>query len=192
MILIAGLGNPGLKYNKTRHNMGFDCIDELAKKYDIKIREKKFKALIGTGVINGQKVILMKPQTYMNLSGIAIGEVVRFYNLDPEEELIVLCDDIATDLGDIRVRAKGSAGGHNGLKNIIEQTGTQGFTRVRLGVGDSFKEGALADHVLGHLKKNERALAEEAFENAIKATELIIDGNIEKAMNDFNKKRSKE
>ena len=191
MILIAGLGNPGLKYNKTRHNMGFDCIDELAKKYNIKIRDKKFKALIGEGMINGKKVILMKPQTYMNLSGVAIGEAVRYYHLDPDEELVVLCDDIATDLGDIRVRTKGSAGGHNGLKNIIEQTGTQGFSRVRLGVGDSFKEGALADHVLGHLKRDERAIADEAFENAISAVELIVDGNIDKAMNDYNKKRSK-
>lgn len=189
MILIAGLGNPGKKYEHTRHNMGFDCLDVLAEKYSIRIGEAKFNALIGEGFIEGQKVMLMKPLTYMNLSGEAIGEAVRYFHLDPETEVIVLSDDIATDMGMIRVRKKGSAGGHNGLKNIIAHLDTDGFTRIKLGVGDSFRDGALVDHVLGHLGAEDSKLAAEAFDNAVTAIEYILQGDIDRAMNEFNRKR---
>ena len=189
MILIAGLGNPGKKYEHTRHNMGFDCLDALAEKYSIRVGEAKFNALIGEGFIEGQKVMLMKPLTFMNLSGEAIGEAARYYHLDPETEVIVLVDDIATDMGMIRVRKKGSAGGHNGLKSIIAHLGTEGFTRIKLGVGDSFRDGELVDHVLGHISGEDKALAEEEFKNAVTAIEYILQDDIEKAMNEFNRKR---
>ncbi len=136
MFLIVGLGNPEKKYDKTRHNIGFDTIDALADKYNISMNEKKHKALCGTGVIDGVKVLLAKPQTYMNLSGDSVAEIVNFYKIDPEEEMIVIFDDISLAPGNIRVRKKGSAGGHNGIKSIIARTGTQNFMRIKVGVGE--------------------------------------------------------
>ena len=135
MIVIAGLGNPTRQYEKTRHNVGFEVIDMLAGKYHIKIKEKKHKALCGTGVIEGQKVLLVKPQTFMNLSGESIGSILNFYKLEPETGLIVVYDDVSLMPGKLRIRKKGSAGGHNGIKSIISQIGTQEFQRIKLGVG---------------------------------------------------------
>ena len=139
MYIIAGLGNPGKQYAQTRHNVGFDTIDILADKYNISVDTKKHKALCGKGMIEGQKVVLAKPQTFMNLSGESVRELVDFYKIDPEEELIVIYDDISLEPGQLRIRPKGSAGGHNGIKNIIAHLGTQVFKRVKVGVGEKPK-----------------------------------------------------
>ncbi len=134
MFVIAGLGNPSSKYERTRHNVGFDAVDLLADKYQISIREKKHKALCGSGVIEGQKVLLVKPQTFMNLSGESIGAILNFYKVEPETGLLVIYDDISLVPGRIRIRKKGSAGGHNGIKSIIGHVGTQEFQRIKIGV----------------------------------------------------------
>lgn len=189
MFLIVGLGNPEKKYDKTRHNIGFDTIDALADKYNISMNEKKHKALCGTGVIDGVKVLLAKPQTYMNLSGDSVAEIVNFYKIDPEEEMIVIFDDISLAPGNIRVRKKGSAGGHNGIKSIIARTGTQNFMRIKVGVGEKPAGWDLADHVLGHFSREDRALVEDAIKDAEAAAVLMMQGQVEKAMNDFNAKK---
>lgn len=189
MFLIVGLGNPEKKYDKTRHNIGFDTIDALADKYNISMNEKKHKALCGTGVIDGVKVLLAKPQTYMNLSGDSVAEIVNFYKIDPEEEMIVIFDDISLAPGNIRVRKKGSAGGHNGIKSIIARTGTQNFMRIKVGVGEKPAGWDLADHVLGHFSREDRALVEDAIKDAEAATVLMMQGQVDKAMNDFNAKK---
>ena len=189
MFLIVGLGNPEKKYDKTRHNIGFDTIDALADKYNISMNEKKHKALCGTGVIDGVKVLLAKPQTYMNLSGDSVAEIVNFYKIDPEEEMIVIFDDISLAPGNIRVRKKGSAGGHNGLKSIIARTGTQNFMRIKVGVGEKPAGWDLADHVLGHFSREDRALVEDAIKDAEAAAVLMMQGQVDKAMNDFNAKK---
>lgn len=189
MFLIVGLGNPEKKYDKTRHNIGFDTIDALADKYNISMNEKKHKALCGTGVIDGVKVLLAKPQTYMNLSGDSVAEIVNFYKIDPEEEMIVIFDDISLAPGNIRVRKKGSAGGHNGIKSIIARTGTQNFMRIKVGVGEKPAGWDLADHVLGHFSREDRALVEDAIKDAEAAVVLMMQGQVDKAMNDFNAKK---
>ena len=189
MFLIVGLGNPEKKYDKTRHNIGFDTIDALADKYSISMNEKKHKALCGTGVIDGVKVLLAKPQTYMNLSGDSVAEIVNFYKIDPEEEMIVIFDDISLAPGNIRVRKKGSAGGHNGIKSIIARTGTQNFMRIKVGVGEKPAGWDLADHVLGHFSREDRALVEDAIKDAEAAAVLMMQGQVDKAMNDFNAKK---
>lgn len=189
MFLIVGLGNPEKKYDKTRHNIGFDTIDALADKYNISMNEKKHKALCGTGVIDGVKVLLAKPQTYMNLSGDSVAEIVNFYKIDPEEEMIVIFDDISLAPGNIRVRKKGSAGGHNGIKSIIARTGTQNFMRIKVGVGEKPAGWDLADHVLGHFSREDRALVEDAIKDAEAAAVLMMQGRVDKAMNDFNAKK---
>ena len=189
MFLIVGLGNPEKKYDKTRHNIGFDTIDALAEKYNISMNEKKHKALCGTGVIDGVKVLLAKPQTYMNLSGDSVAEIVNFYKIDPEEEMIVIFDDISLAPGNIRVRKKGSAGGHNGIKSIIARTGTQNFMRIKVGVGEKPAGWDLADHVLGHFSREDRALVEDAIKDAEAAAVLMMQGQVDKAMNDFNAKK---
>lgn len=189
MFLIVGLGNPEKKYDKTRHNIGFDTIDALADKYNISMNEKKHKALCGTGVIDGVKVLLAKPQTYMNLSGDSVAEIVNFYKIDPEEEMIVIFDDISLAPGNIRVRKKGSAGGHNGIKSIIACTGTQNFMRIKVGVGEKPAGWDLADHVLGHFSREDRALVEDAIKDAEAAAVLMMQGQVDKAMNDFNAKK---
>ena len=175
MFLIAGLGNPDKKYEKTRHNIGFDTVDALAEKYNISITEKKHKALCGSGVIEGVKVILAKPQTYMNLSGESIAEIVNFYKLDLESEMLIIFDDISLAPGNIRVRKKGSAGGHNGIKSIISSVGTSNFMRIKVGVGEKPQE--------------DRARVEEAIRDAEDAAVLMIQGEADKAMNDFNAKK---
>ncbi len=189
MFLIVGLGNPEKKYDKTRHNIGFDTIDALADKYNISMNEKKHKALCGTGVIDGVKVLLAKPQTYMNLSGDSVAEIVNFYKIDPEEEMIVIFDDISLAPGNIRVRKKGSAGGHNGIKSIIARTGTQNFMRIKVGVGEKPAGWDLADHVLGHFSREDRVLVEDAIKDAEAAAVLMMQGQVDKAMNDFNAKK---
>ncbi len=188
MIIIAGLGNPTQKYAHTRHNIGFDVVDCIAGKYNIEINQKKHKALCGAGFMEGQKVLLLKPQTFMNLSGVSIGEAVDFYKIDVSRELIVICDDIHLAPGNLRIRKKGSAGGHNGLKDIIAHLDTREFQRIRVGVGEKPAEYDLVDHVLGHFAKEERALVDQAILRAAEAAHMMVLGDIEAAMNLFNKK----
>ena len=192
MFLIVGLGNPTKQYEKTRHNIGFDVMDALADKYNISISENKHKALCGKGVIEGMKVVLAKPQTYMNLSGESVAELVNYYKLDPESELIVVFDDISLEPGNIRIRKKGSAGGHNGIKNIIAHVGGPVFPRIKVGVGEKPPKYDLADYVLGHFSKAEQELMEEGYEDAVKAVEMIVSGDISGAMNEYNRKKKEE
>ncbi|MCI8637646.1 MAG: aminoacyl-tRNA hydrolase [Coprococcus sp.] len=189
MFIIAGLGNPDRQYQGTRHNVGFDVIDLLSEKYNIAVDTKKHRAYIGKGVIEGHKVILAKPQTYMNLSGESIRSLVDFYKIDPENELLVIYDDVSLDVGQIRIRKKGSAGGHNGMKNIIAHLGTDVFARIKIGVGEKPRGYDLADYVLGKFSKGERELMEEGYVEASEATAGIICGEIDKAMNEHNKKK---
>lgn len=189
MYIIAGLGNPTKQYENTRHNAGFGVIDYLSDKYQIPVKQAGFKALYGSGYIEGQKVILLKPQTFMNLSGESIRACMDFYKIDPEEELIVVYDDISLAPGKLRVRAKGSAGGHNGIKNIILHLGDQKFPRVRVGVGEKPADYDLADYVLGHFSKEEQPLMKDAFEEAGKAVVTIMTEGIASAMNQFNGKK---
>lgn len=189
VFVIVGLGNPDKKYEKTRHNVGFDVIDVMAQKYNIELTEKKHRALSGSGYIAGQKVLLVKPQTYMNLSGESVQAILNFYKLDAERELLVIYDDISLAPGRIRVRAKGSAGGHNGIKNIIAMTGTQTFARIKVGVGEKPQGWDLADYVLGHFSREERALVEDAFADAAEAAEMILADDLSGAMNKFNGKK---
>lgn len=189
MFLIVGLGNPTKQYEKTRHNIGFDVMDALAYKYNISISENKHKALCGKGVIEGMKVVLAKPQTYMNLSGESVAELVNYYKLDPESELIVVFDDISLEPGNIRIRKKGSAGGHNGIKNIIANLGSSVFPRIKVGVGEKPKGYDLADYVLGKFSKEDRVLMEEGYDLACEASALILQGAIDQAMNEYNQKK---
>ena len=186
MFIIAGLGNPGRQYDATRHNAGFAALLTLADRHHIRVSTPKGKALTGTGIIGGQKVLLAMPQTYMNLSGESILALTSYFGIDPETELIILCDDINLDVGALRLRAKGSAGGHNGLKNIIALLKTQDFARVRLGVGNKPEKMDLADYVLGHFDEKERELMRKAQEMAADAVEMILEDGMDKAMNRFN------
>lgn len=188
MFVIVGLGNPTAQYEGTRHNAGFDVIDVLAEKYNISVDARRCRAFCGKGVIAGQKVLLVKPQTYMNLSGESVGGIVNYYKIDPESDLLVIYDDISLDVGQLRIRKKGSAGGHNGIKSIIAHLGTTVFPRIKVGVGEKPKNYDLADYVLGHFSKQERELMEEGYEHASDAVEQIVQGEIEAAMNVFNKK----
>ena len=190
MYIIAGLGNPGRQYEGTRHNIGWQVIDELAGKYNIRVMENKFKGLIGKGMIGGEKVILVKPLTFMNLSGECIGEAVNFYKIDETAELIVVADDISLDVGQIRMRKKGSAGGHNGLKNIIAHLGHENFMRIRMGIGDKPSGYDLADYVLGHFSKEEEKILDESKRTAVLAIETIISDGIDRAMNLYNTKKT--
>ena len=188
MYIIAGLGNPTKEYEGTRHNVGFDVIDRLSERYNIDVTMERHRALIGKGMIAGQKVILVKPQTYMNLSGESIRSVIDYYKVDPETELIVIYDDISLGVGQLRIRAKGSAGGHNGIKNIIANLGTDVFPRIKIGVGEKPKKYDLADYVLGHFSKEDRELMEEGYDRADHAVGMILNGEIEAAMNQYNRK----
>lgn len=188
MYIIAGLGNPTKQYEKTRHNVGFDVIDAIAEQYHIEMNEKKHKAICGKGIIAGQKVLLMKPQTYMNLSGESIAAALNFYKAEPSEELTVIFDDISLEPGAIRIRRKGSAGGHNGIKSIIAQTGSSDFSRIKVGVGEKPSGWDLADYVLGRFSETDRAFVEDAIKDAVKAAEYMVNGEIDRAMNEFNKK----
>lgn len=188
MYIIVGLGNPGKDYENTRHNIGFMVIDEAAGKYNISVSEKKHKAIIGKGYIGGQKVILVKPQTYMNLSGESVRDIIDYYKIEEKTELIVISDDISLDVGQLRIRKKGSAGGHNGLKNIILHLGHDEFQRIRMGVGEKPSGYDLADYVLGHFSGEEKAQIADAVKKAAEALEVIITEGPDAAMNQFNKK----
>ena len=189
MFIIAGLGNPTSQYEGTRHNIGFDVMDALAEKYNISISEKKHKAFCGKGVIEGEKVLLVKPQTYMNLSGESIAEILNYYKLDAEEDFLVVFDDISLAPGNIRIRKKGSAGGHNGIKNIIAMTGTQNFKRIKVGVGEKPKGWDLADYVLGRFSDEDRKKVNDAIEDAIGAVSMILRGETDQAMKCYNAKK---
>lgn len=186
MYIIVGLGNPGRQYGNTRHNVGFDVIDRLAEQEKISVLEKKHKAVIGKGYIEGQKCILAKPQTFMNLSGESVRELVDYYKADEKTELVVISDDISLGIGHLRIRKAGSAGGHNGLKNIIAHLGHDTFIRVKVGVGEKPKGYDLADYVLGHFAGQERKVMDEAAERAADAVRTIISDGPDKAMNRFN------
>ncbi len=190
MVIIVGLGNPKKEYENTRHNIGFMAIDALAEKYNISVLDCKHKALIGKGVINGYKVVLVKPLTYMNLSGEAVRAVIDYYKADAENELIVIYDDVSLDVGQLRIRKKGSAGGHNGIKNIIAQLGHDVFLRIKIGVGEKPKGYDLADYVLGHFSKEELAVMQESLCKVDGAVNLMLAGEVDQAMNDYNKKSS--
>ena len=192
MFVIVGLGNPTAQYEGTRHNAGFDVIDVLAEKYNISVDARKCRAFCGKGVIAGQKVLLVKPQTYMNLSGESVGGIVNYYKIDPESELLVIYDDISLDVGQLRIRKKGSAGGHNGIKNIIAMTGTQNFLLIKVGVGEKPAGWDLADHVLGHFDTADRAEVEKAIGHAVEAAEMMITGETDAAMNRYNVKKKEE
>lgn len=188
MYLIVGLGNPGKDYEKTRHNVGFDTVDALIDEYAIPQSGVKFNAMYGKGMIGGEKVLAAKPLTFMNLSGEAVRGLVDYFKIDVKEELIVVYDDIDLEPGNIRVRAKGSAGGHNGMKNIIQHLGTQEFARVRVGVGAKPKGWDLADHVLGRFSKEDRVLVDESIKKACKAVACFVENGIDTAMNQYNGK----
>ena len=192
MFLIAGLGNPGRQYEKTRHNMGFDTIDELIGRHRIPQGGIAHKAMYGKGMIAGEKVLAVKPLTYMNLSGESLREWVNYYKLDPETEMVVIYDDIDLDPGQIRIRKKGSAGGHNGIKSIIAQLGTQNFYRIKVGVGAKPRGWDLADYVLGRFSSDERIAVDKAICDAADAVEMILRDGIESAMNHYNRKNKQE
>ena len=185
MYIIVGLGNPGKEYENTRHNVGFRMIDHIADAIGTDISEKKHKALVGKGVLDGNKVILVKPQTYMNLSGDSARQVLDYYKED-DSNLIVIYDDISLDVGRIRVRGKGSAGGHNGIKSIISCLGHDSFLRIKVGVGDKPKGYDLADYVLGHFSKEDAACIDSEAEKVKEAVSVLMNEGIDKAMNRFN------
>ncbi len=185
MKLIVGLGNPGTKYAGTRHNAGFSVITELCDQHGITLNESKHKAIFGKGIIGGEKVILAEPQTFMNLSGESVRSFVDFYKIEPED-VIVIYDDIALAPGKLRVRKKGSAGGHNGMKNIIAHLGTEDFPRVRVGVGEKPERMDLVDHVLGRFSKDDLPLMRLSTERAAKAVEHMLANGVDDAMNTYN------
>lgn len=185
MKLIAGLGNPGRDYAGTRHNIGFGVIARISDKYQIPLTSKEHKAVCGKGMIGGEKVILAQPQTFMNLSGECIRSFADYYKIDPED-IIVAFDDISLGVGQLRVRQKGSAGGHNGIKNIIEHLGTNEFPRVKVGVGGKPEGGDLVRHVLGRFSKGDEKIIGEVLDFAVEAVEAIVSEGVDAAMNSFN------
>ena len=183
MFLIVGLGNPGKQYEKTRHNIGFDVIDYMANKYNIDVNREKFKGICGEGFIENKKVILLKPLTYMNLSGESIREFANFYKLE-DDEIIVVYDDISLDIGRLRIREKGSAGGHNGIKSIIQNLGGDKFPRVKVGVGQP--KDNLVNHVLGKFSKEDREHIEKVIPVVSDAIVEIVKNDAKESMNKFN------
>lgn len=194
MYLIVGLGNPGRDYAGTRHNVGFSAIAEISDRTGIPVNTKKHKAWIGSGLICGKKTLLAMPQTYMNLSGESVRAVTDYYQIDPGEELIVIYDDVSLDVGQLRIRKKGSAGGHNGMKSLIRMLGTDAFTRIRIGVGAKPEKMDLADYVLGRFIGEEQEEIRGAVKEAAEAAEMILTDGAEAAMNRYNpaKKRKEE
>lgn len=188
MYIIVGLGNPGKKYEHTRHNVGFEVIDILADRIGIHVEESKHKGLCGRGMLEGQKVVLVKPQTFMNLSGECVRAAADFYKV-AADEIIVVYDDISLEPGQLRIRGKGSAGGHNGIKNIIAHLGTQEFPRVKVGVGEKPKGMDLADYVLSHFSKEEQGNMNDAYKEAADAVVMMVSQGIDPAMNHFNMKK---
>ncbi|WP_066712633.1 aminoacyl-tRNA hydrolase [Clostridium sp. Marseille-P299] len=187
MYIIIGLGNPSKEYQATRHNIGFDAITRIADDYNISLDTKKHKAICGKGMIGSERVILAQPQTYMNLSGESVRELIDFYKLT-NKDIIVIYDDISLDVGQLRIRKKGSAGGHNGIKNIIAHLGTDEFMRIKVGVGDKPKDWDLADYVLARFPKEDEEKIREALKRTSNACDTIITKGIEEAMNLYNKK----
>lgn len=184
--MIVGLGNPDRKYEFTRHNAGFLCVDMLSEKHGFTVKKLKFRSLLGDAVIGGHRCLILKPQTYMNLSGEAVREAAAFYKIPPER-ILVLFDDISLDVGKLRIRRKGTDGGHNGVKNIIYHLASDKFPRIKIGVGKKPNpDYDLADWVLSEFKKDEEAPLKSALENACAAIELLLDGETDKAMNLYN------
>ena len=190
MILIAGLGNPGKKYEGTRHNMGFEVADRLINRHNIPQSGVKFNAMYGKGMIGGNRVVVMKPLSFMNLSGGPIQEMAAYFKIDPENDLIVIHDDIDLAPGQLRIRKQGSAGGHNGMKDIIKRLATEKFIRIRVGVGAKPKDWDLADHVLSRFDAVDRKAVDEALGLAADAVEMIVTEGIDAAMNRYNKKKA--
>ena len=190
MFIVVGLGNPGRKYAKTRHNMGFIAADELAQKLGIKINKIKNKSLVGEGYLADQKVLLVKPQTYMNLSGEAVREIMNYYRAEPEK-IILIYDDVDIETGRIRIRKKGGAGTHNGMKSVVAAMGTEEFPRIRIGIGGDIKM-HLMDFVTGGMNKKEKEILKEAVRTAAEAAECIIEKGIDAAMNRYNSRMSEK
>ncbi len=190
MKLIIGLGNPGRDYAGTRHNIGFGVITRLSDQYNIPLDRKEHKGICGRGMIGGEKVILVQPQTFMNLSGECVGAMSSYYKVEPED-IIVTYDDVDLEVGQIRVRRKGSAGGHNGMKSIIAHLGTQEFPRIKVGVGAKPEGGDLARHVLGRFSREDEKNVSEVLDLAAEAVETVITAGVEEAMNRYNAKRKK-
>ena len=185
--IVVGLGNPGKQYEKNRHNVGFHAIDKLAETYKIEIKSSRFQALVGEGMIGEFHVLLMKPQTYMNLSGDAVKAAADYYKI-PTEQILVYCDDISFSPGQMRIRAKGSAGGHNGLKSMISRLGGDHFPRVKIGVGQKpHPDYDLADWVLGNLPAEEEPKMRQVYQNITDATPLLLQGKMEEAMNKYSR-----
>lgn len=191
MYLIVGLGNPENEYEKTRHNMGFCVVNKIAKEFGIDITKTKFNSLYGTGIINGQKVILLKPQTYMNLSGSAVIDFMDFYKLDLEN-LVVIYDDVDVDIGSIRIRKKGSSGSHNGMKSIVNMLQSEEFTRIRVGIGKPEHSHDMINYVIGKINDEEQEKLEPGIDMAKEATIELINNGVDIAMNKFNKSKKEE
>lgn len=185
MYLIVGLGNPEPEYCFTRHNMGFDVLNKISKKYDIKINKSGFKAIYGTGIIENEKVILCKPQTYMNLSGDSVIEIAKFYKI-PASNIIVIYDDIDLETGIIKIRKKGGPGGHNGMKSLVERLGTEEFPRIRIGTGFCENKENLVEYVLSKVSNEEYINLLEGIDNATQALPEILKNGIDESMNKFN------
>lgn len=188
MYIIAGLGNPSSQYEKTRHNVGFEVIDALADRLEVRVAERKHKAFCGMARIGSETVLLAKPQTFMNLSGESIRAMADFYKVEAGH-IVIVCDDVHLAEGQLRLKTKGSAGGHNGLKNIISHLGTEEFARIRVGVGEKPEAMDLADYVLARFPKGQKELMETACEEAAKAAITLVTDGADAAMNQFNRKR---
>ncbi|MCI5679127.1 MAG: aminoacyl-tRNA hydrolase [Bacteroidales bacterium] len=184
---IVGLGNPGRQYEETKHNVGFHVIDKLAKKYDIEVNKFKNKAFVGDGTIKGKRVLLVKPQTYMNLSGESVREIVNFYKI-PQERFVVIFDDTSLPCGSVRIREKGSHGGHNGIRNIIDQMGTDEFNRIKVGIGEKPSGWDLADYVLAKFNPDDLPMMEQGMDKAVQGVELMLSRGIKEAANRVNQK----
>jgi len=184
---IVGLGNPGRQYEDTKHNVGFHVIDKLAEKYEISVTKFKNKALMGDGTIKGKRVLLVKPQTYMNLSGESVREIVNFYKI-PQERFVVIFDDTSLPCGSVRIREKGSHGGHNGIRNIIDQMGTEEFYRIKVGIGEKPSGWDLADYVLAKFDPDDLPLMEQGMDKAVTGVEVMLSRGIKEAANRVNQK----
>jgi PTH1 family peptidyl-tRNA hydrolase len=185
MHLIVGLGNPGAQYAGTRHNVGFEVIERLAERHGIAVRRRTLRSVLGDGAIEGRRVLLARPMTYMNLSGEAVGAICRMYRIPPEQTIVIV-DDVALPLGRLRLRLKGSCGGHNGLESVERHLNTQEYPRVRIGVG-SARPGELIDHVLSRFRPDERPIIAEAIDRAADAVETALRDGFEQAMNVYNR-----
>lgn len=185
MFLIVGLGNPEIEYSKTRHNMGFDTINKLSEKNNIEVNKSKFKGLYGTGMIQGQKVLLLKPQTYMNLSGESVKEIIDFYHIELKK-IIIIYDDMDTEKGNIRIRKKGGAGSHNGMKSVVKCLQTNDFGRIRVGIGQPENKKDMINYVIGKISEEEQKILQLGVDKASEAVEEILKNGIDIAMNKFN------